>query len=144
MPFLSRDRVSVLCVDDNAEVAEAIRIKLSRLQGFAWTGWLPKADQLVEYAKQIRPQLILLDVDMPGLDPFAALAELSKHCPESRVLVFSGHVRGDLIERALDTGAWGYVSKNDGEDELLEALNRVAGGDFALSPEVRRVYDSLS
>jgi DNA-binding NarL/FixJ family response regulator len=56
--------------------------------------------------------------------------------------VFTGHVRRDLIDRALDNGAWGYVSKNDGEEELVASLRKVAAGEFALGPEARRLYDT--
>lgn len=132
--------LGVLCVDDNAEVAEALRIILGRAGGFAWLGWLPRADALVETAAQKCPRLVVLDLDMPGKDPFAALADLVDRCPDARVVVFSGHVRRDLVHRAIDAGAWGYVSKNDGEDQLLSALEGVASGELALSPEARRVY----
>lgn len=134
--------ISVLCVDDNGHVADALRLKFGAAGGFQWRGWLPDADQLVSTALRDAPSVVLLDIDMPGSDPFDALSDLAARCPKCRVIIFSGHVRRELIDRALDAGAWGYVSKNDGEDALLSAVRLVAAGELALSPEVRAWCDA--
>lgn len=135
--------VGVLCVDDNDHVADAIRVWLGSHPGFQWRGRLPTADDLLTTAQRERPDLVLLDLDMPGRDPFDAVAELATRQPEVRVVVFSGHVRGDLIERALAAGVWGYVSKNDGERELFKALERVRQQEVAFSPEAQAMYERL-
>lgn len=132
---------SILCVDDNAAVVEAVATKLTRAGGFLWKGALSRADDLLETCMRDCPDLLILDVDMPGLDAFRALSDLVRHAPNTRAVVFSGHVRRELIERSLDAGAWGYVSKNDGEDDLVLVLRRVAAGEMALGPEAKRLYD---
>lgn len=129
--------IGILCVDDNPRVANALRAKLSQLEGFEWRGWVPSADSLLEQAEQEKAQVILLDLDMPGRDPLQALAELTARCPQIKTIIFSGHVRKELIACAIDSGAWGYVSKNDGEEALISALRSVTSGEFAMSPEVR-------
>ncbi len=134
------DEVAILCVDDNPLVADALRIKFGRVEGFRWAGWLPSADDLVPTAMGECPGVVILDVDMPGRDAFEAVAELAERCPEARVIMFSGHVRQDLVDRAVEAGAWGYASKNDGEDALLEAIRNILAGEFALTPEVRETY----
>lgn len=131
---------SVLCVDDNAAVAEAVRVKLTRHKEFAWKGSLPAADELVTVCRRDCPDLVVLDADMPGRDPFEALAELTEECPGIRAVMFSGHVRRDFISRSMEAGAWGYVSKNDGEDALLDVLRKVMIGSIAFSPEAKRYY----
>lgn len=132
--------MGVLCVDDNEHVADALRTKLSRTQDFEWRGWLPDATGLVQRVRAECPSAVLLDLDMPGPDPFAALAELVRQCPEVRAVVFSGLVKKDLIERAIEAGAWGYVAKSDGEEALIEALRRVMVGEVALSKEVQATW----
>ena len=134
--------IRVLCVDDNPRVAEALKIKFSRIKGFHWRGWLPGAEGLPERAAAESPVMVLLDLDMPGPDPFDALAEISEKSEDVKVVVFSGHVRKELIERALDAGAWGYVSKNDGEQALIDALRTVAAGEVAMSPEIQDTWSS--
>jgi two-component system, NarL family, response regulator DesR len=138
----AQKRLGILCVDDNAAVALALQTKLSRAGGFEWRGAVSRADDLMDAAARSEPALVLLDVDMPGRDPLTVLAEFSRRFPEIRTVIFSGHVRRDLVERAVEAGAWGYVSKNDGEEELVAALRRVADGEFALSSEANLVYGS--
>lgn len=134
------DRISVLCVDDNEEVAEALRIKFLRAGGFDWNGRLETADDLVRSLNARVARIVILDVDMPGRDPFEASQEASGLFPDLRIIFFSGHLKWDYIDRAIASGAWGYVSKNDGDDALIEAVRRVIGGEFVLSPAVRDTY----
>jgi len=129
--------IDVLCVDDNEQVAWALRRKLGFTEGFKWKGWLPSADDLINKAKEESPNMVLLDLDMPGKDPLSALSELTDTCPDVRVVVFSGHVSAELINKAIESGAWGYVSKSDGEEALISALRDVAADRFALSAEAR-------
>lgn len=130
-------KISVLCVDDNEHVADAIKRKLSFTNGFEWKGWLPSADDLVDTVCEVCPAVVILDIDMPGKNPFEVMAELVERCPDTRVIVFSGHVRNELINHAVESGAWGYISKNDGEDQLIEAMHRVLADEFVFSPETR-------
>lgn len=139
---LTSQDVAVLCVDDNPRIAEALRTKLSRTDGFRWGGWLPRADQLVLRAPHDGIHVVLLDLDLPGRDPFDAMLEFCRTCPDVKIVVFSGHVRKDLIDRVIECGAWGYASKNDGESALLDVLRRVVAGEFAMSPEVRSTWSA--
>jgi DNA-binding NarL/FixJ family response regulator len=136
-----KNTVNVVCVDDNPLVADALRIKLSRTPEFRWQGWASDADALLEMSRRSCAAIVILDLDMPGKDAFDATEELMTICPASRVVVFTGHVRKELIDKAVKAGAWGYVAKSDGEDALIEAIEKVVEGEFALSPEVRATYD---
>jgi DNA-binding NarL/FixJ family response regulator len=128
--------IRVMCVDDNDFVAEAIRRKLSLDPNFTWAGWLPEARQLVEKVKESKADVVLLDIDMPGKDSFEALSELAAACPSARVIMLSGYVRSDYIDRAVEAGAWGYVSKNENTETILAAIQQVARGGFAMGSEV--------
>lgn len=131
--------ISVLCVDDNEHVALAIAHKLRAVGGFEWRGRLECADELSDVATGACPAIVLLDLDMPGKDPFLAVKELTQRCPGSRVIIFSGHVRQELLERGLHVGVWGYISKSDGEDALITGIRSVASGEFAMSAEVHAI-----
>src|SRR5262245_53295442 len=120
--------ISVLCVDDNFLVVEGIRVKLSMTGGFTWLGHLSDANGLIEKVRADSPNIVLLDIDMPGRSALEALADLSAQHPNTRVIVISGHVRPDLIDRALNAGAWGYVSKGDEVDAIVDAILRVSEG----------------
>lgn len=125
------ERIRVLCVDDNAFVADGIRIRLAIHPGFEWAGHLRSADDLLPTVQMQRPDIVLLDIDMPGKDALKALEEITAAVPETRTIIVSGYERDDYLDRAVEAGAWGYVSKNDGADQIVEAIRRVHGGRFA-------------
>jgi len=135
--------IKVLCVDDNDLLVEAIEINLKLTGRFQWLRRLRSADRLVSRARKDRPDVVLLDIDMPGADPLIVLEELTRACPDVRVLMLSGLVRRDLIERAIDAGAWGYLSKGDGA-LLISAIERVANGEFVMGPEARSQFMASS
>ncbi len=128
--------IRVLCVDDNPLVADAVAMRLQLAGGFECVGYLPDASSMLAEVARLRPDVVLMDLDMPGSEPFEMMRTLSRAFPETRVLVLSGHVRRDLLDRAIEFGAWGYLSKNDDAEMLVNAVRRVAGGEFVLGPEL--------
>ena len=135
--------ISILCVDDNRIVADAVAARMRREVGLRWIGHLACADDLAAVVSRERPFVILLDVDMPGRDPFDVMSILLEKWPQCRVIIFSGHVQRELLDRAIQSGAWGYVSKSDGADAMLDGILRVAADEFALSPEVRAICGEI-
>lgn len=131
----------VLCVDDNPMVGAAIQMKLTRA-GCEWLGLLPDASDLLAHVSGLRPDVLLLDVDLPGESPFIAMQRVLEHHPGLLVVMVSGHVRRELIDRAFQAGAWGYVSKTDGAGAILAAIQRVTGGEMAMSPDVEAVLNA--
>lgn len=129
--------IRVLCVDDNPLVAEALAMHLEGAGGFDWIGQRPDATSLASAAVELAPDLVLLDVDMPGPDPLEALVELGRIAPSARVVVLSGHVRRELVDRALEAGAWGYLSKGESPRAILEALRRVHAGEVVIGSDAR-------
>jgi len=126
----------VLCVDDNDFIAEAIQRKLKVTPGFEWAGWMPRAEGLAAKALELTPDIILLDVDIPGDDSFAALEALLASGSPARVIMFSGHLRVELIDKAFASGAWGYVCKNEDLATIMEAMRQVASGEFVIRPDM--------
>ena len=128
--------IKVFCVDDNHLVAEAVRLQLERADDVHWAGSAADATAMLREARRQCCDVVLLDIDMPGKNPFEAIGELTEICPESRVVMYSGLLKRDLVDRAVEAGAWGYVAKTDGETELLAAIRMVASGSFAFSRSV--------
>ncbi len=140
MSPMASHRIKVLVVEDNAQVAEALQVTVERESDLAWIGWIPSADRLAAMLVDHRPDVAVVDLDMPGLDPFACIRAMTEAGCVTRFIIFTGNAGLGAIEQALGSGVWGYVCKSDGAEALLEALRRVARGEFALSPEARRVY----
>jgi DNA-binding NarL/FixJ family response regulator len=137
----------VFCTDDNALVTEAVRLNIEQEADFQWVGSAGTADDMLVEAERIHlehqcPDIVLLDIDMPGRDAFEAIGDLQQICPEARVLMYSGLVRRDWIERAMESGAWGYVAKSDGKMALLAAMRSAMADQFALSPEAQRIFSA--
>jgi len=129
-------KIRVLCVDDHAFLAEGLRSKISLELDMEYVGWLPDATDLVKEAKERGADVVTLDIEMPGPDPFEALAEVQRRAPEVRVIVLSAYVKDRYLDAAVEAGAWGFLSKADDPDSIVQAIRRVAGGEFALGPSV--------
>jgi len=127
-------------VEDNREVAEAVAAHFKGDARFMWLGYLTTADELAKRAAAMTPDVVIVDLDLPGSDAFGAMKELRQQQPGARALVFSGRVTSSSIDQALEAGAWGYVYKSDGMDALLAGVIDVSRGDFILSPTARKVY----
>jgi len=127
-------------VDDNVLATQAMELYITRSGLFRWLGWCPDAAAAVAMIVQARPDVVLLDVEIPGGDCFAALRALVSQCPSSRVVMFSGHTQIALIERALQEGAAGYIVKDEPISTIAQLLLGAARGECALSPTALSVY----
>ncbi|MCC6659771.1 MAG: response regulator transcription factor [Phycisphaerales bacterium] len=136
-----KQAIRLLCVDDNELIAQALSRRVAREPGMAWSGWLAHGTELDESLRRDPVDVVLLDVDLPGEDAFELLRRTAEAFPEVRVLMFSGHVRADYIDRAIECGAWGYVSKNDGTDDVMKAVAQAHAGELALSPDARLTHN---
>lgn len=131
--------IRVLCVDDNQHVGDAMRVKLDAVSGFEWVGYLPDATSLVAEAGRLCPDVVLLDLDMPGPSPLRVIDDLRAKCPDIKVIILSGYLSRELVEQAIEAGAWGYVHKGEDVSEVVRACRSVAGGDVGLSPDAESV-----
>jgi DNA-binding NarL/FixJ family response regulator len=127
--------VKALVVDDHAVVREGLRRLLATVPSAeirdAATGM-----EALAHAQQHQPDLILLDLHLPGLGGIELLRRLLGASPDSRILVFSMHSEMMYAARALQAGARGYVSKNASPDELKTALSRVIEGGRYVESEI--------
>jgi DNA-binding NarL/FixJ family response regulator len=128
--------IQVLFVDDNRMLAEAFERRLGLESSTRFAGWSDNSNEACKRAKEAGATIMLLDIDMPG-DSFEVVRQMAQECPDVRVIIFSGYVRAEYIDRAVDAGAWGYISKNEGIEVVIDAIRRVAAGEFILSPDVR-------
>lgn len=128
--------IRVLCVDDHGLLAEGLRVRLGAERDFEVVGWLPDADRLLEEARRLEPDLVLMDVEMPGSDPFEVTTDLRRARPAIKVVMLTAHVRDHYMSAAFKAGVSGYFSKTDDLGVLVDGLRRIARGDFVLGPSV--------
>lgn len=130
--------ISILLVDDNSILADALPRLLAMDNRFTWAGWVHDASGLEARIREVCPDVVLMDVDMPGVETFGLVRRLGETCPGTKVVMFSGHVREEYTSAALDAGACGYLHKDDDLAELLDNFERVHRGEVVLSPAVQR------
>ncbi len=130
--------VRVLLVDDDDLMRAGLTAVLSSDETIDVVGEAPDGRAAVERAIELRPDVVLMDVRMPGLDGIAATRELLTVSPDVRVVVLTTFEQDDYIFGALSAGASGFLLKRTRPEELIAAIHTVAAGDSLLSPSVTR------
>ncbi len=125
--------IRVLCVDDSQDIATVLQMVVEAETGMCSVGLLNRADGLVDEAVRSSPDIVLLDLKMPGRNPLEALRDLSVRCPAVRVIVFSAFDDARAVEEATAAGAWGYLRKGCALPDIVQAIRSVAGGDRVAS-----------
>ena len=130
--------VRVLLVDDDDLMRAGLTAVLSSDETIDVVGEAPDGRAAVERAIELRPDVVLMDERMPGLDGIAATRELLTVSPDAKVVVLTTFEQDDYIFGALSAGASGFLLKRTRPEELIAAIHTVAAGDSLLSPSVTR------
>ncbi|MGY6519223.1 MAG: response regulator [Lysobacteraceae bacterium] len=134
----------VLIADDHTLVRAGVRRLLESFSGVAVAGEAASGEQTLELAAVERPDLVLLDLSMPGIGGMEVIGRLREQLPACAVLVMSMHTDVGRVRDALDRGARGFLVKDAAVAELELALRAVAAGQTFLSPQISgRMLDSL-
>jgi DNA-binding NarL/FixJ family response regulator len=126
----------VLCVDDHAVLVEGLRAKIDLTRDLEFVGQLPTAAGLVAEIRRTRPDVVVLDIEMPGPDPFEAAQDVRNQCPGVRVVFLSAYVKDRFVDAAFESGAWGYLYKGDDLDSVIAGIRKVAAGEFVMGSRV--------
>lgn len=132
--------VTVLCVDDHAVLIDGLASCFAADGRVRLIGSLPTADRLTATVATLQPDIVLLDVELPGIDAFEAADRLRHADPTRRFAFLSGHLRSGSIAAAARSGAWGYFAKVDSPPSLVSGLLEIARsrpGSFVAGPSVR-------
>jgi DNA-binding NarL/FixJ family response regulator len=129
--------LSILVADDHALVRRTLRRWLEAASDLTVVADVGTADEAVTEAERLEPDLVLLDVDMPGMVCFDAARLIKARHPDVRIVFLSAFFHDRYIAQALAVGASGYVTKNEPPEVLIKALRSVASGTAYYSPEVR-------
>jgi DNA-binding NarL/FixJ family response regulator len=128
--------IRVLVVDDHAVVREGIRSVLERQPGFTVIGEAADGLAAVKLAIATAPDVVVLDVSMPGGGGLRAAAELRQQVPEARVLILSMYDNAEYVLEAVRAGASGYLLKDSAATDLRNAVTTVHNGDSFYSPAI--------
>lgn len=130
--------IRVLIVDDHAIVRKGIRALLTESGGFEIVGEVADGQQAALAAQETQPDVILMDLLMPGMDGIEATRQITSRQPETRILVLTSFAADNKLFPAIKAGALGYLLKDSSPEELLRAIRQVHRGEPALHPLIAR------
>jgi DNA-binding NarL/FixJ family response regulator len=131
-----RGVVRILLCDDHVMFREGIVDRLRYRPNLELVGEAGNGAKAVELARELRPDVVVMDLEMPGMGGFEAIARILREDREARVLVLSGHASDANVLGALEEGAVGYVLKGSPSTELFHAIEKVAAGERYIPPEL--------
>lgn len=131
--------IRVLIVDDHVIVREGLQILLSEEPGFDVVGMAGESDSALALAKKHKPDVVLMDLVMPGVDGIEATRRILSAVPSTRVLVLTTFADDRRVRDAIQAGAIGYLLKDVLKPELLNAIRSAAAGKAALHPEAQQL-----
>jgi NarL family two-component system response regulator LiaR len=131
----SAERIRVLIVDDHEMVRSGLATFLRVSRDLEFAGEAASGEEAVRLCQAVQPDVVLMDMVMPGLDGAAATAAIRERCPDTRVIALTSFPEEDLVQRALQAGATSYLLKNVSAAELATAIRAAKSGRPTLAPE---------
>jgi DNA-binding NarL/FixJ family response regulator len=132
-------KLRILVADDHGLVRCGAAAVLQTQRGWRVVGEAANGLEAVQKAIELKPDVAILDISMPGLDGIEAARQIHRAVPETKILVVTMHDSDHIVRRALDAGALGYLLKSDFTDSLTKAVKAVADGKRFLTPKVSEI-----
>jgi two-component system, NarL family, response regulator LiaR len=130
------NKIRLLVVDDQTVVREGLAAILANYPEVEVIGQASDGNQALEIIKQGKPNVVLLDLVMPGLDGLATIPKIREISPSTRILVVTGYAESDRVYQAIKAGALGYILKDATREQLIQAIRDVAQGRASLQPSI--------
>jgi len=131
-------KITVLLVDDHSLVRRGFRRMLEDESDMEVIGEAGDGEESVKLAKQLRPQVVVMDCALPGMNGLQATRQIIEDSPETSVLVLSMHSENTWVRQAIDAGAKGYILKDALDLELGAAIRKIAAGETVFDPKVEQ------
>ncbi len=131
-------KITVLLVDDHSLVRRGFRRMLEDEADMEVVGEAGNGEDSIKLAKELRPQVVVMDCALPGMNGLQATRQIIEDSPETAVLMLSMHTESTWVRQAIEAGAKGYMLKNAMDLELGAAIRKVAAGETAFDPQVEQ------
>ncbi|MGH1461787.1 MAG: response regulator [Neptuniibacter sp.] len=130
--------INILLVDDHAIVREGYRALLNRQEGFNIVAEAESGEKAYALYRQLEPDLVLLDLSLPGKGGLATLIQIRQYDSKANILVFSMHQNPGVAKKIIEAGARGYITKSSDPNVLVDAVRDVMKGRIAMSDDITR------
>jgi two-component system, NarL family, response regulator DevR len=131
-------RMKILLVDDHEIVRLGLKSLLSRYPSFEVVGEAGTAKEAIDKARQYKPDVVVMDIRMPGRSGIEATREIMQKQPATKVIMLTSYVEDEMLFEAISAGAVGYVLKQIGSGDLVRALEAVSRGESLIDPALMR------
>ncbi|MGM0914553.1 MAG: response regulator [Pseudomonadota bacterium] len=128
--------IKVLIADDHHLVRTSLAHLLNAEKDLRVIGEASNGEEAITQTRRLKPDVVLMDVRMPGIGGLEATRKITRTLPDARVLVLTAWLEDTFAQRLLDAGAWGLVSKDSQHDEMVRAIREVFHGQRYVSPDV--------
>jgi NarL family two-component system response regulator LiaR len=136
--------IRVMIVDDHAVVRSGLSAFLMVYDDLDFVGEAASGEEAVRLCKSLHPDVVLMDLVMPGMDGAEATQAIREECPDIQVIALTSFKEDDLVQRTLKAGAIGYLLKNVSANELVSAIRAAHAGKPTLAPEAAHVLIQAS
>lgn len=134
----------MLLVDDHEVVRLGLRSLLEQQEGFEIVADVGSAEEAIKAAEAHEPEIVLMDIRLPGQSGIEACEKITKSLPDTKVIMLTSYAEDEMLFSAIRAGASGYVLKQIGADELVRAVRSVAQGEASLDPALtQRVFSEV-
>ena len=120
--------ITILIADDNKFIRETIRFLISRFKNLILVGEAESGEEAISLARQLSPDVILIDINMAPINGFEATRKILKHNPDTKIIGLSVHKQPSYAKNILQLGAKGYVTKSSPHKEIIHAILEVSEG----------------
>ncbi len=128
--------LKIMLVDDHEVVRLGIKALLSNYPEYEVVAEASNADEAINVAQEYRPDVIIMDIRLPGKSGIDATKEIMEELPDTKVIMLTSFAEDDLLFDAINAGAYGYILKQIGSDDLINALNTIGRGEALLDPSL--------
>jgi len=131
--------ITILIVDDHTLIRETWSFILNADSRFNVIAACGSGEEAVELAKQFRPHIVLMDINLPGINGIEATALIRKYAPGTKIVAISLHTQPAFVQKIMQNGASGYVTKNSGRQEMVKAIEEIFFGKKYICNNIKEI-----
>src|ERR687890_1246752 len=136
---MTMEKITILIADDHTLVRETWSFILNNDPRFSVVAECGSGEEAIELAKKLRPNVVIMDINLPGINGIEATQQIRKFSPASRILGVSLHTQPTYARKMIQKGAMGYVTKNSSREEMFKAIMEVQNGRKYICEEIKNI-----